>query len=128
MQWAICSTADKPPAPTFPLVIRSTVYLAIASDGVELREPEVVTDLYASYWERLGPDTIAAVLAKHDAGELSENRQHVMIPVATLRRLAAGRVPEGWDADFDGMLAKARERGWLNEAGDAVQAHLERER
>jgi hypothetical protein len=104
------------------------VYLAIASDGVELRQPEVVTDLYASYWERLGPDRIAAVLAEHDAGELSDDRQHVLIPVATLRRLAAGRVPEGWDADLDGMLAKARERGWLNETGDAVRAHLERER
>lgn len=104
------------------------MYLAIASDGVDLRLPEVTTDLYASYWERLGPDTIAKVLAEHDAGELSEDRAHVMIPVATLRRLAAGRVPEGWDAEFDAMLAKARERGWLDEAGDRVQAHLERER
>lgn len=104
------------------------MYLAIESHSVELKLPEHTTDLYASYWERLGPDTIAKVLADHDAGELSEDRQSVMIPVATLRRLAAGRVPEGWDADFEAMLAKARERGWLNEAGDAVQAHLERER
>ncbi|GLZ48315.1 hypothetical protein Acsp06_45000 [Actinomycetospora sp. NBRC 106375] len=104
------------------------MYLEIASDGVDLKQPEVVTDLYASYWERLGPDTITRVLAENDAGELSDDRQHVMIPVAALRRLAAGRVSEGWDADFDGMLTKARERGWLNEAGDAVQAHLERER
>jgi hypothetical protein len=104
------------------------VYLAIASDGVELRQPEVVTDLYASYRERLTPDRIAAVLAEHDAGELSEDRQHVVIPVATLRRLAAGSVPEGWDADLDGMLAEAGERGWLTESGDGVRAHLERER
>jgi len=104
------------------------VYLDIASDGVDLRQPENTKDLYASYWERLGPEQIQKVLAENDAGELSENRQHVMIPVAALRRLAAGRVPEGWDADFDAMIEKARERGWLNEAGDAVQAHLERER
>lgn len=104
------------------------MYLDIATDGVELRQPENVNDLYASYYERLGPDTITRLLAEYDAGELSEDRQHIMIPVATLRRMAAGRVPEGWDADFDGMLEKARERGWLNEAGDAVQAHLERER
>ncbi|MEJ2889541.1 hypothetical protein [Actinomycetospora aeridis] len=105
-----------------------TVYLAIATDGVELRMPEHTTDLYASYWERLGPDQIVRLLAEHDAGELSEDRQSVMIPVATLRRLAAGRVSEGWDAEFEAMLEKARERGWLNESGDAVQAHLERER
>jgi hypothetical protein len=104
------------------------VYLAIASDGVDLEQPEVVTDLYASYWERLGPDTIRKVLAEHDAGELLPDLNHVMIPVATLRRLAAGRVPEGWESDLEGMLAHAREKGWLNEAGDAVRAHLERER
>jgi hypothetical protein len=48
--------------------------------------------------------------------------------VATLRRLAAGRVPDGWDADFDAMLAHARTQGWLSEDGDTVRAHLERER
>lgn len=104
------------------------MYLAIAHDGVALHEPEVVTDLYASYRERLAPHRLAAVLAEHDAGELLPDLNHVMIPVATLRRLAAGRVPEGWEADFEGMLAKARERGWLDEDGDRVRAHLERER
>ncbi|HEY2225770.1 hypothetical protein [Actinomycetospora sp.] len=104
------------------------MYLAIADDGVALRLPEVVTDLYASYRQRLTQERLAAVLAENDAGELSEDGAHVMIPVATLRRLAAGRVPEGWDADFDGMLAYARTKGWLSEEGDAVRAHLERER
>ena len=104
------------------------MYLAIAHDGVALRQPEVLTDLYASYWERLTDLQITTVLVEHDAGELLPDGAHILIPVATLRRLAAGRVPEGWDADFDGMLARARERGWLNEDGDAVKAHLERER
>jgi hypothetical protein len=104
------------------------VYLAISNDGVALRQPEVVTDLYASYWERLTPDRIAAVLSEHDAGELLPDGAHIMIPVATLRRLADGRVPDGWDAELDSMLARARDLGWLSEDGDAVRAHLERER
>jgi len=104
------------------------VYLAISHDGVALKQPEVVTDLYASYWERLAPGRLAAVLAEHDAGELTEDRAHVMVPVATLRRLAAGRVPEGWDADFDAMLEHARSKGWLSEDGTTVRAHLEMER
>jgi hypothetical protein len=104
------------------------MYLTIASDGVALHQPEVTTDLYASYRERLTADRLAAVLADHEAGELLQDGAHVMIPVATLRRLAAGRVPDGWDADFDGMLAHARGKGWLSEDGDAVRAHLERER
>jgi hypothetical protein len=104
------------------------MYLTIASDGVALRQPEVTTDLYASYRERLTPDRLAAVLADHDAGELLVDGAHVMIPVATLRRLAAGRVPDGWDADFDAMIAHARAQGWLSEDGGSVRAHLERER
>ena len=104
------------------------MYLFIASDGVDLRQPEVVTDLYASFRERLTPDRLAALLADHAGGELLTDGAHIMIPVATLRRLAEGRVPDGWDADFEAMLAKAGERGFLNEEGDQVRAHLERER
>ncbi|NMO94150.1 hypothetical protein [Actinomycetospora sp. TBRC 11914] len=104
------------------------MYLAIASDGVTLEEPERLNDLYASYWERLGPDLLGRILAEHADAELLPDGAHIMVPVATLRRLADGRVPEGWDADFEKMLAYAREKGWLSEDGTAVRAHLERER
>jgi hypothetical protein len=116
---------DADPNPASP---GSAMYLDIASDGVTLQQPERLNDLYASYWERLGPDQLTSVLAEHADAELLPDRAHVMIPVATLRRLAAGRVPEGWDADFEKMLAYAKEKGWLSEDGQAVRAHLERER
>jgi hypothetical protein len=103
------------------------MYLAISTSGVELRMPDSVTDLYASYRQRLTSDKIAAILAEHDAGELSEKADHVVVPVDTLRRLAAGRVPEGWEADFEGMLADARTKGRLTEDGTAITAPLERE-
>lgn len=104
------------------------MYLAISHDDVALHQPEVTTDLYASYSERLSPDRLAAVLDEHDAGSFLADGAHIMVPVATLRRLAAGHVPETWDADFDDMLAKAGSRGWLSEDGSAVRVHLERER
>ena len=104
------------------------MYLAISRARVELRQPEVTTDVYASYWERMSPIDLTTALVDHDAGEVLEDGAHVMIPVATLRRLAAGRVPEGWDADLDAMLDRARTQGWLSEDGAAVRAHLERER
>ena len=104
------------------------MYLAISHDGVALHEPEVATDLYASYRERLTPQRLAAVLAEHAGGELLPDGAHVVIPVATLRRLAAGRVHEGWDADFDALLDRARSTGRLSEDGGAVRAPLERER
>jgi hypothetical protein len=104
------------------------MYLGITDDGLTLHQPERTNDLYASYWQRLNPERIAAVLAEHGGGELTDDRAHVLVPVATLRRLAAGQVPEGWDAEFEAMLAKAREHGWLSDDGETVRAHLERER
>jgi hypothetical protein len=103
------------------------LYLAISTDGVDLRMPEHLTDLYASYRQRLTSDKIAEILAEHDAGELSEKADHVVVPVATLRRMAAGRVPESWEADFEGMLADARTKGRLTEDGTGISAPLERE-
>ena len=104
------------------------MYLAISSKGVALHDPDHVSDLYASYWERLGPERIAAVLAEHDAGELLDDRAHVMVPVAALRRLAAGRVGDGWDAAFTAALADAGAAGRLSDDGTAVRLPLERER
>lgn len=103
------------------------MYLDIKTEGVTLRLPDVTTDLYASYSQRLLPETIAGILAENDAGELLPDGAHVMIPVATLRRLAEGRVSEGWDAEFDKMISYAGTKGWLSDDGTAVRAHLERE-
>jgi hypothetical protein len=50
-----------------------------------------------------------------------------MIDVSWVRREAAGRVTEGWEEDFAGMLGYARSKGWLDESGDAIRAHVEAE-
>jgi hypothetical protein len=39
--------------------------------------------------------------------------------------MAAGRVGAAWQTDFDRMLDYARTKGWLDDAGDAIQAHVE---
>lgn len=50
---------------------------------------------------------------------------HVWIRVDALLAAAEGRVPEGWRAEFDAMVGYAASKGWLNEAGDAIAAHVE---
>ncbi|HEU5302454.1 MAG TPA: hypothetical protein VFW06_09495 [Acidimicrobiia bacterium] len=47
------------------------------------------------------------------------------IAVDAVRRMAVGRVSEGWDADLEAMLGYARSKGWLDEAGHAIRAHVE---
>ena len=47
------------------------------------------------------------------------------ITVDSVRRMAKGRVAPGWDENFDSMLAFARTKGWLDDGGNAIQAHVE---
>ena len=48
-----------------------------------------------------------------------------MIDTVAVRRMAGGRVPEGWDGDFAAMLQYAESKGWLDETGGSIQAHVE---
>jgi len=58
------------------------------------------------------------------AGAWADDGEHALIDVDWVRQQAAGRVPDGWDADFEGMLGYARSKGWIE--GSAIRAHLER--
>lgn len=49
---------------------------------------------------------------------------HVWIRADAMRAAAAGRVPEGWESDFEAMIAFARSKGWMNDAGTAIRAHV----
>jgi hypothetical protein len=51
---------------------------------------------------------------------------HAFIDVDAVRRLAGERAkdPE-WREGFDGMLAYARSKGWMDPSGTAIQAHVE---
>jgi hypothetical protein len=48
-----------------------------------------------------------------------------MVEIDAVRRMAQGRVRTGWDQDFAGMLEYARSKGWLDETGTSIQAHVE---
>jgi hypothetical protein len=50
---------------------------------------------------------------------------HAWVPVDWVRDQAAGRVPIGWESDFDAMLGFAASKGWLSDDRRLVQAHVE---
>ncbi len=39
--------------------------------------------------------------------------------------MAAGRVGDDWADRFAGMLTYARGQGWIDDTGNAIQAHIE---
>jgi hypothetical protein len=47
------------------------------------------------------------------------------ITVDAVRRMARGRVEPSWDEELDAMLDFARSKGWLDEQGNAIRAHIE---
>ena len=67
--------------------------------------------------------TVEAALPA-DVGRLLPSGE-ALIEIGAVRRLAAGQVPDGWDADFDAMVGYAKSKGWLDERGEAIQAHIE---
>ena len=55
-----------------------------------------------------------------DAGE-----DHVWIHFDWVRNEASGRVAADWAPQFDAMVRYAATKGWLNEAGTSIRAHIE---
>ena len=91
---------------------------------IELVEPEDCKRFHVA--ARGGdPEALGAVLPAHDVGRLLPSGD-ALIEIDAVRRLAAGKVSDGWEADFAAMLEYANSKGWLDEQGEAIQAHVER--
>lgn len=68
-------------------------------------------------------ETLDRALTAASVGRTDDDE--VLVEVAAVRRLAAGAVGEGWEADFVAMLDYARGKGWLTDDGHAIRAHVE---
>jgi hypothetical protein len=66
-------------------------------------------------------DRLAAVLAPH--GRL--DGEHFWIATDAVVALAGRADDDDWQAGFDGMVTYAREKGFLDDSGTAIRAHLE---
>ena len=67
-----------------------------------------------------------AALAMHGMGRVGAPG-HLWLHVQALRRAAPATVDAtDWENRFEAMLGYAVERGWLDESGEYVAAHIER--
>lgn len=73
-----------------------------------------------------GDDEAAArdALASTRTGRLVD-RDNAVVAVDAVRRMAQGRVGNGWESDFTAMLAYASGKGWLTDDGAGIRAHCE---
>jgi hypothetical protein len=51
--------------------------------------------------------------------------EHAWIAVDAVRRMAAGRTGSTWEANFEAMLEYASTKGWLDDTGATIRAHVE---
>jgi hypothetical protein len=104
------------------------VDLAATPPAVTLEEPEDTKRFQVTV---VGGDSVGLVfgaLVDAAAGRLDGDDAQgpiAWIAVDAVRRMARGRVGPEWDAELDGMLAYAKGKGWLDDNGNAIRAHLE---
>ncbi len=99
------------------------VDLSTTPPVVSLEEPDDTARFHVSV--QGGTDHGLAYGALVDAAAGRLDGDDAWISVDAVRRMATGRVDEAWDGALDAMLAYARGKGWFDEAGHAIRAHVE---
>ena len=93
---------------------------------ISLEEPENLKQFHVVHAGTGDDSLVATALEAAGVGRASPNANHVYVNVDAVRSMAAGRVGDGWAQEFEGMLAYASSKGWLDANGSAVEAHIER--
>lgn len=102
-----------------PMIVR----VDVADGSAALEDAENCKQFHVA---ASGGDTAAVAAALGAAGSaVGAPADHVWIAIDWVRAQAEGTVGADWTANFDGMIGYAGSKGWLDEKGTAIQAHIE---
>ena len=104
------------------------VDLAPTPPTVSLEEPDDCKRFHLAVVNGRDAALVFGALVDAAAGRLEGDEAQsyqAWITVDAVRRMAAGRVGPGWAEEFDGMLAFAASKGWMDPNGASIQAHVE---
>ena len=96
------------------------MFIAVA-DTITLEDPGNFREFHVATDGDV-PTTVAAFAGRAVA---SERDNHLWIDIAFLRELAGDAADAEWQAQFDGMLAYANSKGWIDEPTNRVEAHIQ---
>ena len=99
------------------------VDLAPTPPTVTLEEPEDTKRFHVAVVGGKDWGLVFGALVDAAAGRLEG--EDAFITVDAVRRLADGRVPDGWNEDVDAMIEYARSKGWFDDETHAIRAHVE---
>lgn len=100
------------------------MYVNITAAGIHLAE----TDVFTAFEVRTPlpeADLVAALAAESDWGYFADghvwvSRERIIAEVGPFHEHVSR-----WRDQFDGMIAYAAQKGWLDETGQFVRAHVE---
>ena len=92
-----------------------------AAGEVRVDEHRGCTDFHVEVSAGLAIDDWAATMG---AGTRAHDG-HLWIAEAAIRHWLVGLTDDLWDEGFSGMVAYARSKGWTDEAGTHLRAHVE---
>ena len=93
--------------------------------AVRLEDAANCRELYVTSTGCPDSASLARTLVLAGAGMLADGGAHVWLSVDWLRLQGSVSQPPPWMAEFAGMLDYAKTKGWLDETGEAVRAHLQ---
>lgn len=99
------------------------VRVDVGAGTVSLDEPARFDRFHVLAPAGAGEAAVASVLGD-DGREAGDD--HVWVRLSALERWAGDAADDQWRAGFDGMVRYASSKGWLDETGEFVQAHIER--
>ncbi|WP_419925114.1 hypothetical protein [Candidatus Poriferisocius sp.] len=96
------------------------MFIAVA-DTITLEDANNFREFHVA----IDGDVAAAVAAFRDRSAASERANHLWIDIAFVRDLAGDAADAEWQAQFEGMLAYANSKGWIDEPANRVEAHIQ---
>ena len=99
----------------------SVIIRVDAAGDVQVDEHDVFTDFHVETQAGFTTEDLAAIMGEGTwAGG-----DHLWIAEAAIRHWLSGRTDEVWEEGFSGMFDYARSKGWTDEAGTHLRAHVE---
>ncbi len=103
------------------------VHIIIDASGVPRLDQ--ASDFTAFSIKASDPDQAAVLTALAASGAVASESDHVFVAVDAVRTWAMSGAAvddaETWEAGFAKMLAYAGSKGWMDDKGSAIKAHIE---
>lgn len=99
---------------------RDMIITVDPNTGARIDEADVFTAFSAASGTT---DNAAVGSAMGEAGHAADNDGHVWVSADWIRSTVNG--DDAWTAGFDAMVSFATSKGWMNDAGTHILAHIE---